>query len=56
MKKKTLRSQIFNPSVFLELSDREAESLQGGVTKASDDLISPAVVSLVLLFANPFSG
>ena len=57
MKIKTLRSQKFNPSIFLELSDREAESIQGGAAKASDIVGGSdpsSVVFLVLLFSNPF--
>lgn len=41
-----------------ELSDREAEALQGGAIQPVGDLQSvlPSVKALVLLFANPFSA
>jgi hypothetical protein len=33
MKRKTLSNQALNPSNCLEMSDKEAESLQGGIAQ-----------------------
>lgn len=57
MKRKTLNNRTLNHSSCLELSDREAEALQGGAIQPVGNLQSvlPSV-RLVLLFANPFSA
>ncbi|MEG4622835.1 hypothetical protein Q5691_00825 [Microcoleus sp. w1-18aA5] len=60
MKRKTLNNQTLNPSNCLELSDREAEALQGGAIQPEGDRIVlhlslTPVQALVLLFANPFA-
>ena len=58
MKRKILCNQNLDSSMCLELSDREAEALQGGAIQPVGGLqsILPSVKALVLLFANPFSG
>lgn len=57
MKRKILCNQKLDSSMCLEVSDREAEALQGGAIQPVDDLKSvlPTVRALVLLFANPFA-
>ncbi|HEY9608531.1 hypothetical protein [Allocoleopsis sp.] len=61
MSRKILSSQALDSSIYLELRDDEAETLQGGTQVYGDriklkrqSLPSP-VLALVLLFANPFS-
>lgn len=58
MKRKILCNQKLDSSMCLELSDREAEALQGGAIQPVGNLQSalPSVIPLVLLFANPFSA
>lgn len=57
MNRKLLGNQLLKSSMCLELSDREAEALQGG-TQAVDKILvpKPSPEALVLLFANPFSA
>ena len=57
MKCKTLSNQPLNSLSCLELSDREAESLQGGIQPSQPALVAipPKIWALVLLFANPFA-
>ena len=57
MKCKTLSNQTLNSLNCLELSDREAESLQGGIQPSQPALVAipPKILALVLLFANPFA-
>lgn len=57
MKRTTLSNQTLNSLSCLELSDREAESLQGGIQLSQPALVAmpPRIQALVLLFANPFS-
>jgi hypothetical protein len=60
MSQKILCNHPLDSSIYLELSDREAETIQGGQLKPLQNTIklqalpSP-VLALVLLFANPFS-
>lgn len=59
MSRKILCSQALDSSIYLELRDDEAETLQGGMQVYRDRIKlqshpSP-VLALVLLFANPFS-
>lgn len=60
MSRKMVGNQTLDSSIYLELSDREAESVQGGQhtplqkTTKLQELPSP-IIALVLLFANPFS-
>lgn len=60
MSQKMVCNQTLDSSIYLELSDREAESVQGGQhtplqkTTKLQALPSP-IIALVLLFANPFS-
>lgn len=57
MKCTTLSDPTLNSLSCLELSDREAESLQGGIQPSQPALVAipPRIRALVLLFANPFS-
>lgn len=60
MSRKIVCNQTLDSSNYLELSDREAETIQGGQlpplqnTTKLQALPSP-IIALVLLFANPFS-
>lgn len=60
MYRKMLSNQTLDSSIYLELSDREAETIQGGQLQPLQDnlklkIIPSRVIALVLLFANPFS-
>lgn len=60
MPQKMLHNQILDSSIYLDLSDCESETIQGGKNKQLQDTLkvktlSSTVIALVLLFANPFS-
>lgn len=58
MKRKALCDQKLDLSMCRELSDREAESLQGGAISPSQQkiiLLAPSPNN-ILLFSNPFSA
>lgn len=60
MSQKIVCNQTLDSSIYLELSDHEAETIQGGQLKPLQDSLTlkalpSGVIALVLLFANPFS-
>ena len=60
MYRKMLSNQTLDSSIYLELSDCEAETIQGGTLTPLQNTIKlqalpSRVIALVLLFANPFS-
>lgn len=60
MYRKILCNQMLDSSIYLELIDREAETIQGGNLKPLHYIpkllaLPSPVRALVLLFANPFS-
>ena len=60
MSRKIVCNQMLDSSIYLELSDCEAETIQGGKDKPSQETLKlkappSRVLALVLLFANPFS-
>lgn len=58
MSQTMIQDWILDSSLCLELSDREAEALQGGVQQTEPVLVGipPKYQALVLLFANPFAA
>ncbi|NEQ26345.1 MAG: hypothetical protein F6K28_46395 [Microcoleus sp. SIO2G3] len=60
MPRRMLCNQTLDSSIYLNLSEQEAETIQGGKDKQSQDIpklqaLPSPVRALVLLFANPFS-
>lgn len=59
MSRKMVCNQTLDSSIYLELSDREAETIQGGQLTLQNTIklqaLPPGIIRLVLLFANPFS-
>lgn len=60
MSRKVACNQTLDSSIYLELSDRDEETIQGGQLTPLQNIIKlqvlpSRVIALVLLFANPFS-